>query len=226
MVWSEEKLPMTLALITMIFGVITIAIVTTYSIVNWGQIGYTGENGIVGLIGPKGIVGPDVATITRSCFQGVTKGAFVTPAVDAGEFNTNDTVFFDSTIIVQGGVTTEFNVEIINDNVSLTFDDSNKVKVTFPAGEIGIATFRVYKGVSENVLNLAIVNTSENVTSNVLYVIHAPSVTGVDISKSLWLQFTCNELFFKVFGRMMQIPSKKGFSTVVDQESRMGKIFY
>jgi hypothetical protein len=222
MVWSNEDLPMTLAVITIIFGVIAVAIVTTYSIVEWGQIGYTGGRGIVGLVGPKGIIGPDVATIIRSCFKETSDSPFVTPAVAAGEFNTADTILFDTTIIGQGdGAIAEMKVKIVNDNVDLDFDDSNEVKVTFLADEISMATFRVYKGVSANVLNLAIVNTSEGVVSTVLDVTHAPSVTNnTDISKSLWLSFKCDTAF-KVFARTIQVPSKKGFAEVGEREALM-----
>jgi hypothetical protein len=218
MKWS---LQMTLAVITTIFTVIAVLIVIIYSVVNWGQIGYTGASGIVGLIGPEGIIGPDVATIIRSCFQETSVSPFVAPAVAAGEFNTTDTILFDTTIIGQGhGVVAEIFVKIVNDNVDLDFDVLNTVKVTFPSNQISMATIRVYKGVSANVLNLAIVNTSDNVTSTVLDVTHAPTVTGANIRKSLWLSFKCDTAF-KIFARTMQLPSDNGFVTVANKEARM-----
>lgn len=219
--WSYEDFPMTIAVVTIVFGMISLIVVTIYSVVNWGQVGYTGPPGIVGLVGPKGDFGPDVATIVRACFKEITStGQFITPVVDSGEFNTTDTFWFDSTIIGTGiAGNAVISVTIVNDNEDLTFINSNEVKVTLETNKINAVTFRVYKGVSANVLNLAIIDESGEVNSTITDVSTAPSVIGADIKKSLGLRFSCTSQF-KIIGRILKIPSKRGFTEVSAREYR------
>jgi hypothetical protein len=210
---NDNNLFLTLAIITICFAMISVIIIITYSIVNWGQIGSTGVTGITGVDGLQGIIGPNVSTIIRTCFKEATLSPVFSPTLNAGEFTNNDTVFFDITIFGFGiGGPAEFFVTIVNDNVDLDFDNQNTVKVIFPENKIGMATFRVFKGVSKNTLNLAVVNTN-NVTSIIIITQHAPSVTGVDINKSLLLRFTCSSSF-NIFGRILNRPSSQGFLDV------------
>jgi hypothetical protein len=204
---------LTLAVVTLMFGILALIITVVYGIFNNGKIGVPGVPGPTGATGPQGLPGPAVSRLVRSCYTPTNK-TFVMPTLEPAQFKTNNEIYFDATIIgySNGLAEASLAVTLTNAGVQKSFVDlSNTVILVLPL-KIGVLTVRVCKGVDTKTLNVCVVNTSKNVGVITTNSSSPTTLTDIDLESPMFLTFNAiTALPFTVLGRILTVPSVKSF---------------
>lgn len=199
-----------LASVVLFWGLVILVFTVGYGIVNWGEVGRTGNAGPTGDIGTMGKQGPAITTVYRACTQVSTVTVNIPfPAINEGEFSDQNTMYFDVTLIASVGTDgLAMTVSIFNDNS--VFVPENTLTCSFTKANIlSYIVFRVAKRSDNNSLVITVLDTeginfqSANIENPVL-------VTGVDYTKSLWLELSTPDPV-DVKARITHLPERHGF---------------